>query len=150
MARDAKGSVARQADYDAGSGPEDGEDPASGCPQQAADEAPADDSSEANGVGAGDADLPVNRASSLELPPKEAAGSEPHTVTILFQGKASTVTVGQLASVLELKEKLAEMTGVPADKQKLLAKGRMLGDAEEIGDCVEDGDKIRLMGRPSQ
>ncbi|GJQ11812.1 hypothetical protein GpartN1_g3603.t1 [Galdieria partita] len=59
------------------------------------------------------------------------------------------VSVTNDTSVLQLKQRLVELTGVPLERQRVIFRGRVLSDDRTLGDYkVEQGNALHLVSRP--
>ncbi|GJD10838.1 Deubiquitination-protection protein dph1 [Galdieria sulphuraria] len=59
------------------------------------------------------------------------------------------VSVTNDTSVLQLKQRLVELTGIPSERQRVIFRGRVLSDDRTLGDYkVEQGNALHLVSRP--
>ncbi|KAK9836132.1 hypothetical protein WJX81_004080 [Elliptochloris bilobata] len=64
----------------------------------------------------------------------------------VLTGEEHTVTVASDALVPDIKAKVAEVTGTPVSRQRLIFRGRVLRDASSISEhSIEDGDVLHLV-----
>jgi len=63
-------------------------------------------------------------------------------------GKTATVDVGPKDSVLGLKKRMEDRTGMRVQEQRLIAAGKVLQDDQMLGDCgIKNGDTVHLIAR---
>lgn len=59
------------------------------------------------------------------------------------------VSVTNDTTVLELKRRLEELTGVSSERQRIIFRGRVLSDERNLGDYkIEQGNALHLVSRP--
>lgn len=90
--------------------------------------------------------------SSSEAPerpssPPEAPIAEPITFTIKSShDQKYTVSLPPTTPVIELKNKLAEMSEVPADRQRLIYSGRVMKDEETLATYkIQSGHTVHMV-----
>ncbi|KAJ3033471.1 Ubiquitin domain-containing protein ubfd1 [Rhizophlyctis rosea] len=93
--------------------------------------------------------LPVTN-NDASTPPKDTPdSSDPGpqvTFKVQYKKDSHDVTMGESDTVLELKKRLEELTGVHVNMQKLLWKG-MPKDTQTLSEAkIKDGVKVMLMG----
>lgn len=94
--------------------------------------------------------------SGLELDPSPACSKETFqpdaTVLVTFGSEKYNIPVMLNGNVADFKTKVAELSGVPENMQKLICKGVKLLEEKTLRDCgVGDNSKIMLIGsRPAE
>ncbi|KAI8601519.1 ubiquitin-related domain-containing protein [Dissophora ornata] len=76
--------------------------------------------------------------------------SSPITLTVkTIESQTHSVTTSLNETVLQLKERLAEMLQVPTPRQRLIFRGRVLVDDKQLSEySLQDGQTIHLVTRP--
>ncbi|KAF9425451.1 hypothetical protein BGZ94_007521, partial [Podila epigama] len=88
---------------------------------------------------------------SSATPTPSTSSTDPITLRIrTLDPQILSVTVTVQETVLQLKERLAQMLQVPSPRQRLIFQGRMLRDEDRLDNyALQDGHTLHLVTRPA-
>lgn len=91
----------------------------------------------------------MSSSEAVEQPssPSEASIPEPITFSVKSSNDTKyTVSLPPITPVTELKNKLAELSGVPADRQRLIYSGRVMKDEETLATYkIQSGHTVHMV-----